>query len=624
MVGVETSTADLLVACSKLAAQPINVNTSILSEVYTPLGLERRLRRYERVRDVLNSWDHDTQNTLVVAPDMPRSDDDLELGSVPQVDMPPSGFIRPLYYSHKPGGKWSKRFITLLQNGQLVLSKSFEPGPSDRDVLSLCHLSDFDIYTPTESQKRKHLKPPKKYCYAIKSQQKSTVFLNTDNYVHFFCTEDPKAAQEFYTRVHFWRSWYIANRALQLHSKKKVAQEEEKPPQILPDKPSPPKKSIKNVRVHGHKVKVSVDESPYAIGAFKPLINLERFEKPLEEFGNDWVLDSRNRAPQPPASSSSRTEKTTEIKKDALIDKIDGGAGAFAEGGLLGAAYEKRKHAQREQNLHSQMPENQSPSPFAEVRSSLNGRRPPGTSFTASGSQISSSRAAGSQQPVSSPSPSKSEPSGWFPSALEHSAKSRSAAPRPSISSGSTSDQQTHSSGHSSNNKRRPPAMPSQPLVDLAPTFVEPPQWSRHNTGRGYRPPEGKPLVDFATGPQSMPGARRYEPPPSSLIRRGNPGNLQSNGDGSIRGGERAAIGRRPTVSSRGSGGPPISGRSMPRYDQSQGYADNRNRSHTTSSGPPLGAGGAPFRSPPVSVAGSEGVSRGARTGRERSGTMRN
>ncbi|KAK5662775.1 hypothetical protein OQA88_6183 [Cercophora sp. LCS_1] len=530
VVSVETAAVDILIACSDQAPQPINVSTSILVETYSRLGLERRIRRYERIRDVMNSWDSDSQNILLVSTDAANGDPELELAGVPHTDKPPAGFVLPIYHSHKHG-KWSKRYVTLLENGQLVSSKKPEPAPSDKDVVSLCHLSDFDIYMPTESQKRKTLKPPKKHCFGIKSQQKMAVFLNNDNYIHYFSTEDNEVANDFRSRVQHWRSWYLVNRALQIHAKKKsvpkpeagpLVRKIEKPPQILPDEPSPPKKTVGHVRVNGHKVKVSVDEAPYTIGEFKPLINLQRFDKPLDEFGSDWVPDSRKSAmPAAVATATGQPRESLELRRDLSarprgsgeykgdgpahrasgdlkrepISKLEPSQPAFAENGLLGAAYDERKQVQREENRHARTQfTSSSASAFTPGPSLLNSRR------TTSGNTNATNT---SHPSLSSAEGSKAEPQGWFPSALEHSAKSRSnTGTRPETSSSST----TASNRQQQHFRHR---VPAQPLVNLNPTFVEPPQWSRTGRGHGFRAPEGKPLVDFATGPAAVPGARQ-------------------------------------------------------------------------------------------------------------------
>ncbi len=185
----------------------ISTSTAILLESYTQLGLERRIRRYEHIRDVMNSWDRDTQNALIIEnSDSPKFDTDLETSSVPKEA--PSDVTVYMYHSQKPG-KWTKRYITLMSTGQVFISKKAAAKPSDKDSVNICHLSDFDIYTPTPQQLRKTLKPPKKHCYAIKSQQKTTMFLNTENFVHFFNTDDEILAEKWYAAVQRWRSWYL-------------------------------------------------------------------------------------------------------------------------------------------------------------------------------------------------------------------------------------------------------------------------------------------------------------------------------------------------------------------------------------------------------------------------------
>ncbi|KAK1760780.1 hypothetical protein QBC47DRAFT_368186 [Echria macrotheca] len=622
VVGVETTAIDILTACAEQAAQSLDLATSVVVESYTGLGIERRLRRYERIRDVLNSWDHANQNTLVVLTDVINAEPDLHLSNVPKTDKPREGFILPMYHSHRPG-KWNKRYITLLEGGQLSLSKKAEPGPSDKDTVSLCHLSDFDIYTPTETQKRKHLKPPKKNCYAIKSQQKQAVFLNTENYIHYFCTEDAKVAEEFYRRVHFWRSWYMVNKVLQLQIKPKPAatavRNAEKAPQILPDKPVSPKKSFNHVKVNGHKVKVSVDESPYTIGAFKPLMDLERFDKPLDEFGKDWIPDtqkpSRVVPPSPPPAAASAKLRSGGERRREPVMKSEGNSGAFSERGLLGAAYEERKQAQREESRHHQTTGTATSGAFVTGPNLLNGRR------VSSNSSSSSSEPRPSLRSDRRRSPDMADAPSWFPSAVEHTAKVRTSPPAPSVPRPSTS---SASQAHHTKPHYRPPqepvprrpqqeqiphrprtaAAPPQPLVNLTPTFAEPPQWSRSGCGHGFHVPNaGKPLVDFATGPANHNMMRGYEPPPSTLIRRGQ----------SVRVPDGTSRPRAPTIASAGSGGSGNSGSRAAGKGYEQNYPlvsripDDGRRTRTNT----MVAGSGSTRSPPQTLMDSSRMGRG-------------
>ncbi|MCJ1438101.1 hypothetical protein MMC27_007488 [Xylographa pallens] len=201
-VTTATTVDDVLHFATKSFPETFDVNSAVILESFKPLGLERPLRRYEHVRDILNSWDHDNQNSLLVV----QSFTGLGGKSLGSVSVPP-GQPEPasvnIYHSQKPG-IWDKRQITLREDGQIILAKS------SGETTNICHMSDFDLYTPTYRQVKK-LNPPKKLCFAIKSQQKSAMFLTTANFVHFFSTKDKVIAETWYKAVQNWRSWYLVH-----------------------------------------------------------------------------------------------------------------------------------------------------------------------------------------------------------------------------------------------------------------------------------------------------------------------------------------------------------------------------------------------------------------------------
>ncbi|KAJ4558940.1 hypothetical protein HRR77_000910 [Exophiala dermatitidis] len=199
-----TTCKDILKSASLSMSESVDPGTAILAESFSQLGLERPLRKYERVRDVMNSWDDDKQHHLYIADQREfHAAGDLGVGDAPKQQ--PSGVSVHIYHSHKPG-RWDKRWVKLRGDGQVTVSKN-EHG---LDATNICHLSDFDLYTPTTRQMKK-LKPPKKLCFALKSQEKSSMFLSGANFVHFFCTKDKTLADQWYQAVHSWRSWYLVN-----------------------------------------------------------------------------------------------------------------------------------------------------------------------------------------------------------------------------------------------------------------------------------------------------------------------------------------------------------------------------------------------------------------------------
>ncbi|KAJ5664943.1 uncharacterized protein N7477_007391 [Penicillium maclennaniae] len=201
-----TQVQDLLVSASQKLSRDIDPEKFIVRESFDQVGLERNLRRYERVRDIMNSWSHDADNRLIVIP--PSSMDalaELDANLVPSEK--PSETSAYLYYSQRPG-KWDKRWVTLSSTGQVTIAKK----ESSKDHTVICHLSDFDIYKPNARSLAKEIRPPKKICMAIKSQQKSSMFLSTEKFVHFFSTNDRAMADKWFTVIQAWRSWYLVNK----------------------------------------------------------------------------------------------------------------------------------------------------------------------------------------------------------------------------------------------------------------------------------------------------------------------------------------------------------------------------------------------------------------------------
>ena len=197
-----TTPVDIISAANAQLSGAFDPGDVVLLESFRQLGLERPLRGYEHIREIMNSWANDTQNTLIIVPSPTGGrDDDLNIQCV--LKQQPEDTSVHIYHSQRPGA-WDKRWVTLRADGQVIAAK--------RDgAINLCHLSDFDIYVPTVRQLSKKTRPPKKLCFAIKSQQKSSMFLTTVTFVHFFSTNDKTLAARWYKAVQEWRSWYLVH-----------------------------------------------------------------------------------------------------------------------------------------------------------------------------------------------------------------------------------------------------------------------------------------------------------------------------------------------------------------------------------------------------------------------------
>ncbi|KAI1266628.1 hypothetical protein F5Y18DRAFT_362163 [Xylariaceae sp. FL1019] len=486
----ETTVADILTQTSNQMTYDFQFSTknSVVCEHYGVLSLERRIRHYENIRDVMNSWDRDTQNRLVVEfINADENHEDLRMESVEQTNDGPTGFQLNMYHSNRPG-KWNKKWISLLGNGQIIAAKRPDAPTTDKDTASLCRLSDYDIYTPTEAQMRRHLKPPKRFCFAIKSQQKTTIFLNTDNYVQYFCTEDPRAAQEFRQKIHAWRSWYLVDRRPEIQNEKKEAQMV-KPAENAPVAAEFASKELAPMppfQVHHVQVPMPTDKR-YSIGKFEPFMDPKRFDRPLSQ---QTITPPKNESSTP--RRLSKKECTTHQRR---ISSSNRPSEEGFTGGLLASQYEDMKQALAE----------------AERKQS--------DDLTLSSGYRSSHEKAGSPS--------------WFPSALEHSASKHSSSTdrtqpntavdggerrpsAPNVTAPRAPVQQSSRQGsfarHHKNHEthiteiepelsksQHPRREQPKPLVDLtppAPTLQGAVQWQKR--GHGVKAPDGTThLVDL-------------------------------------------------------------------------------------------------------------------------------
>jgi len=464
-----TTPLDLIKTAATVLTDPIDVRTAVLSELFAKVSITRPLRNYEYVRDVMNSWDYDSQNALtIIDSDMDGiNQDDLLSYKVPETR--PEGVSCFIQYSSRPG-KWSKRYLTLRPDGQLVMAKNDKAKEKDHE--KVCTLTDYDIYSITP-QKLARVKPPKKICYAVKSMQKSNIFADESQYVHFFCTNDRGTATAFYHALQRWRSWHLKYQMGEGLKKKTPAPAKT----VSAGEASQPLASQMPAQAPSHHRGESVG-SHYQLGAFKPLLDLNDFNKALDdievhrpgEFPDDRPLaklDSQTmharkrsvRVKQPPPTAFSRNAlgadgtgppppaRSGSVRRS--MEQPD--EEAFASGGLLGRAYTQRQAA-------VQAREQENAGPFTDGPSLLN-------------------------------SMNRSTPASTNEGGLKRTSSVRSTHQR-------TSTELRRSTS------KRAPGMP-QPLVDLTPCYQPPPQFSSKNRGRGYHPGSAPgPLVDSATSPE--------------------------------------------------------------------------------------------------------------------------
>jgi hypothetical protein len=331
-----TQVQDILLDATKHLSRDIDAEKFILMESFSQVGLERPLRRYEHVREVMNSWSHDADNQFIVIP--PSSVEalfQLDAGHAPSG--PPSPVTVHIYHSQRRR-KWDKRYVTLRADGQVTISKK----ENAEDQTNICHISDYDIYFPSARALNKDIKPPKKLCFAIKSQQKSSMFLSTENFLHFFSTSDKSIADTWYRAVQKWRSWYLVN-------KKGAGQRLET--ETLPKRAGTQKSTHQPKNMHEVPLlqRETSTESPRCESSDqrRPTTSRDTFsrKKTLREYG-------------PPPTSYPQLTLDTDMEgpfadNQALASAVspeEVDASTFAPSGLLGRTYTQRQNAMRERD----------------------------------------------------------------------------------------------------------------------------------------------------------------------------------------------------------------------------------------------------------------------------------
>ncbi|KAK3679772.1 hypothetical protein LTR78_000148 [Recurvomyces mirabilis] len=528
-VTIETTPIDIIKSAATVMSERINPRSAVLLEMFGSVGIQRALRRYEHVRDVMNSWDTDRQNSLLlVDPGTGTSEAELSLAGAPKEEPSEQSWL--LSVSQKPG-KWDKRMITLHPTGQISMQR--DPN-KPQQTENICHLSDFDIYTPTPEKLRKKIKPPKKHCFAIKSQQKAIMFESTQNFVHFFCTNDARTADEFFRAVQGWRSWYLVN-VLGEGGKRVTKAADATQGAAHPGEGKGVARS--GSRSHHQRGADSVG-SHYQLGSFRPLsMHVGQFDMPVngtdgtgvEQQGptkssagfnksanqfDPMVSPERRTSTRkkgqtqlPPVAPGGKVladdEPLANLARRGSVDKkrtstdASGRQEEFATTGLLGRSYSQRQRDVAEKDT----------------------RRV--DAFTAGPNLLNGGLDA-----------TREEERSHFRKSLEIEAPQRGKSTRVVAQQNSSGDMRRHKSTRAPNSSNHNELgrsgsvrekVPPKPLVDLTPQYREPLQHT--NKGKAFRPdPSGLGgLVANATSPEDFIGA-----PPASDWRR-SPNNVAQN-----------------------------------------------------------------------------------------------
>ncbi|KAJ3023606.1 hypothetical protein HKX48_002154 [Thoreauomyces humboldtii] len=147
-----------------------------LFELCNDIGVERPLRDWEIVTDIISAWDTGASvNAIVMKKYGYRETVSARsiAGKYPRVQ----GWM---HMETKPG-KWQRRFFVLRESNLYYYKDAKQNGTES----VFCGLSNFDVYTLSLPRR----KTPTKFAFALRSTDSMAMFENKQDHVRFLCVE---------------------------------------------------------------------------------------------------------------------------------------------------------------------------------------------------------------------------------------------------------------------------------------------------------------------------------------------------------------------------------------------------------------------------------------------------
>ncbi|KAJ8080300.1 hypothetical protein PM082_017132 [Marasmius tenuissimus] len=167
----------------------------VVWELNADLGLERPIRAFEQLVEVQGSWNKEKTENAFMIKWTPGWEKMLRREAIPVAAPTYSGYLE--YEVRR--GKWNKRWL-VLKDHCLYISKR----DNCKDQTLLASLSNFDIYHFIHPPS----KTPKEYAFGIKSTDKMSLFEDTNDYMHIFCTREGEG-EKWMQRIRIARSYVL-------------------------------------------------------------------------------------------------------------------------------------------------------------------------------------------------------------------------------------------------------------------------------------------------------------------------------------------------------------------------------------------------------------------------------
>ncbi|OAC98499.1 hypothetical protein MUCCIDRAFT_167576 [Mucor lusitanicus CBS 277.49] len=163
-----------------------------LFEIDNQHGVERPLREWEIVLDVLSVWEPDASNALLVKKYSYHYT--LTSESVLQKKVPPMYGWLSIEYKK---GKWQKRYCFVKDN---AIHHAKDNKGSSSSIL--CHLATYDVYTLLQPMRIS----PTPFVFAIRAQDRSSIFERESDYMRFLAVEDQEDMKDWVLSIRCTKS----------------------------------------------------------------------------------------------------------------------------------------------------------------------------------------------------------------------------------------------------------------------------------------------------------------------------------------------------------------------------------------------------------------------------------
>ncbi|KAI9259053.1 hypothetical protein BY458DRAFT_517625, partial [Sporodiniella umbellata] len=161
-----------------------------LFEIANSHQVERPFREWEYVLGVVATWDPDDTNALLIKKYVFHYT--LTSETVFQKPIHMHGWLSIEYKK----GKWQKRYCHIKDDA--IHHAKDKSAPSS----VLCHLASYDVYTLLQALPVS----PTPYVFAIRAQNRASIFEKEGDYIRFMATEDPEEMKHWVLTIRYHKS----------------------------------------------------------------------------------------------------------------------------------------------------------------------------------------------------------------------------------------------------------------------------------------------------------------------------------------------------------------------------------------------------------------------------------